>query len=206
MEKSLQKDSLPGADAMDKLLQKAWWMLALRGAAGVLFGVLAILWPGITLLVLVALFAAYAFVTAIVSVSAGIQNRKTDKGWWLLLVLGIVAFAAGVVSVMYPDVTALFLVVLMGANALFTGALDIAIAVRLRKTIKGEWLLVLAGILSIVFGTLVLIFPGAGALALVWMVSFYSTFTGVLLLALAFRMRSSAKPTQGPGDRLVGAS
>jgi uncharacterized membrane protein HdeD (DUF308 family) len=191
---------------MEKLLQKAWWMLALRGTAAVLFGILAILWPGITLLVLVALFAAYAFVTAIVSVSAAIQNRKTDKGWWLVLLLGLVAFAAGVLSVINPEVTALFLVLLMGANALVTGVLDIVIAIRLRKTIQGEWLLVLAGILSIVFGIFVLVFPGAGALALVWMVSFYSTFTGVLLLALAFRLRSSAKTTQGPGDRLVGAS
>jgi uncharacterized membrane protein HdeD (DUF308 family) len=197
---------------MNDFLQKSWWMLALRGVAALLFGILAILWPNITLLVLVALFAAYAFITAGASVYAAIQNRKTDKGWWMVLLLGLFAFAAGVLAVIYPAVTALVLVLLMGANALVTGVLDIAIAVRLRKTISNEWLLILAGIVSVVFGILVMVFPGAGALAMVWIVSFYAVFTGVLLLALALRMRSELPKTPGTGktgadskDRLVGA-
>jgi uncharacterized membrane protein HdeD (DUF308 family) len=195
---------------MNDFLQKSWWMLALRGAAALLFGILAILWPNITLLVLVALFAAYALVTAGAAVYAAIQNRKTDKGWWMVLLLGVFAFAAGVLALVYPAVTALVLVLLMGANALVTGVLDIAVALRLRKTIRNEWLLVLAGVVSVIFGALVLLFPGAGAIALVWLVSFYAVFTGVLLLALAFRMRSERPKTPGKTgtgtkDRLVGA-
>jgi uncharacterized membrane protein HdeD (DUF308 family) len=197
---------------VDDLLKKSWWMLALRGVAAILFGVLAILWPNLTLLVLVAFFAVYAFITAAASIYAAVQNRRTDKGWWLVLLIGVVAFAAGVLSIVYPAVTALVLVLLMGANALVTGVLDIAIALRLRKTIRNEWLLVLAGIVSVVFGVLVMAFPGAGALAMVWIVSFYAVLTGVLLLALALRMRSAGTTTKGTGttgtgskDRLVGA-
>jgi uncharacterized membrane protein HdeD (DUF308 family) len=196
---------------MSDLLKKSWWMLALRGAAAILFGVLAIMWPDITLLVLVAFFAVYAFITAGASIYAGIRNRKTDKGWWLLLLLGLVAFASGVLSLIFPAITALVLVLLMGANALVTGILDIAIALRLRKALRGEWLLVLAGIVSVAFGLLVMAFPGAGALALVWMISFYAVLSGVLLLALAIRMHASASTASGTGttgsgpkDRLVG--
>jgi uncharacterized membrane protein HdeD (DUF308 family) len=181
-------------------------MLALRGVAALLFGILALIWPDITLLVLVALFAAYAFITAVAYIGAAVKNRQTDKGWWLLLLLGLVAVAAGGIAIFHPLLTALVLVLLMGANALITGILDIAIAIRLRKEIRNEWMLVLAGVVSIVFGILVFLVPGAGALALVWLVSFYAVLTGVLLLALAFRMRGSGKsPSPGSKDRLVGA-
>lgn len=199
---------------MDRLLKRSWWALALRGVAAILFGLLAVMWPGITLLVLVGFFAAYAFITAAVSMYAAVKNRQSDKGWWLLLLLGLVAFASGVLSLIYPAVTALVLVLLMGANALVTGVLDIAMAVRLRKAIRNEWLLGLAGLVSIVFGAMVMIFPGAGAIAMVWLVSFYAVLTGVLLLALAVRMRSSATAATGTGstpkgtgskDRLAGA-
>jgi uncharacterized membrane protein HdeD (DUF308 family) len=189
---------------MEELLERSWWMLALRGVAAILFGVLAIAWPGLTLLVLVGLFAAYAFITAAAYIGAALKNR-TDKGWWLLLLLGFVAVAAGGIAIFHPLVTALVLVLLMGANALVTGVLDLVMAFRLRKQIKNEWMLVLAGIVSIVFGVLVLVFPGAGALAMVWMVSFYATLTGVLLLALALRLRGGARPSTGAKDRLVGA-
>jgi uncharacterized membrane protein HdeD (DUF308 family) len=195
---------------MNDFLQKSWWMLALRGVAALLFGILAILWPSITLLVLVALFAAYALITAGASIYAAVRNRKTDSGWWMVLLLGLVAFAAGVLALIYPAITALVLVLLMGANALVTGVLDIAVAVRLRKTISNEWLLILSGAVSVIFGVLVILFPGAGALAMVWLVSFYAVFTGVLLLALALRMRSERPKTPGKTgtgtkDRLVGA-
>jgi uncharacterized membrane protein HdeD (DUF308 family) len=195
---------------MSDLLERSWWMLAIRGAAALLFGILAIAWPGITLIVLVAFFAAYAFITAAAYIGAGLKARGAEKSWWLLVLLGLVAVAAGGIAIFYPLVTALVLVLLMGANALVTGILDIVIAIRLRKEISNEWLLILSGVISIVFGILVFLFPGAGALALVWLVSFYAVLTGVLLLALAFRMRargkdSNKKTTPGSKDRLVGA-
>jgi uncharacterized membrane protein HdeD (DUF308 family) len=178
---------------MQELLLQAWWMLALRGAIALLFGVLAVLWPGLTLLWLVALFAAYALLSGVVSVIGAVRNRQSDEKWWLILLLGLVSIGAGVIAIVYPDLTALLLVLVMGANALVMGVLDIAIAIRLRRAIQGEWLLILSGILSVVFGVLVFLFPGAGALALVWLISTYAIVTGILLLALAFRARSWAR-------------
>lgn len=184
---------------MKDLLSQSWWMLALRGLAALLFGILAMLWPGLTLLWLVAMFAAYALITGAVSMVAAVKNRETDGKWWLVLLLGLVSIAAAAIAIFRPDLTALMLVLVMGANAVVTGVLDIAIAVRLRKVIRGEWLMILSGVLSVLFGILVLVFPGAGALALVWLISFYATVTGVLLLALGFRARgwgSGTKPTK----------
>ena len=195
---------------MNELLQRSWWMLAIRGAAALLFGILALAWPGMTLVVLVAFFTAFAFVTAAACITAAIRNRRADNGWRLPLLLGLAAGAAGAIALLYPLLTALALVLLMGANALVSGVLDMAMAVRLRKQIRNEWLLGLAGLLSVAFGVLVLLFPGAGALAMVWLVSFYATLTGVLLLSLAFRMRRAGKSSGGGArtggdDRLVGA-
>src|SRR5437016_5238945 len=140
---------------MNELLLRSWWMLALRGLVALLFGILALLWPGITLLWLVALFAAYALIGGAVSVIGAVRNRKSDEEWWLILLLGLVSIGAGAITIFHPALTALVLVLVMGANALVTGILDIAVAIRLRKEIRGEWLLGLAGIVSIVFGILV---------------------------------------------------
>jgi uncharacterized membrane protein HdeD (DUF308 family) len=185
---------------MDQLLLRSWWMLALRGAAALLFGILALIWPGITLLVLVALFAAYALISGGAAVVAAIRHRGSDKAWWLILLLGLVSLVAGVIAVFNPGITILVLVLLMGANALVTGILDIVVAIRLRKQIQREWLLAVAGVVSIVFGLLVFLLPAAGALAMVFMVSFYATLTGILLLALAFRARKWAKRSGKAGD------
>jgi uncharacterized membrane protein HdeD (DUF308 family) len=190
---------------MKDLLARSWWMLALQGVAALLFGVLALLWPGLTLLWLVAMFAAYAILTGAFALYGAVKNRTMDKGWWLILVLGLVSVAAGVLAIFYPGVTALALVLLMGVNALVTGAFEIAVAIRLRKTVPNEWLLILAGVISIVFGAFVLIFPGAGALALVWLISFYAMLSGVLLLSLAFRVKGWASKDRPVSDHLQSA-
>jgi uncharacterized membrane protein HdeD (DUF308 family) len=162
-------------------------MLMLRGGIAIAFGVLAVLWPGLTLLVLVGLFAAYALLGGIVSIAAAFRIRRTERKWWLPLLLGVVSVAAGIYAVLAPPVTALVLVLLMAANAIVTGALDIAMAVRLRRVLRGHWLLLLGGVVSILFGVLVVAAPGAGALALVWLISFYAIFTGALLFGLGLR-------------------
>jgi uncharacterized membrane protein HdeD (DUF308 family) len=185
---------------MDELLRDSWWMLALQGVLALTFGILAILWPGATLLVLVAFFAAWMFLGGGSSVYAAIKHRNTDKGWWLVLLLGLVSVAAGVIAVLNPDITILVLVLVMGANALVTGILEIVMAIRLRKSIQREWLLAFAGAVSVIFGILVFLFPAAGALAMVWLVSFYAVFTGVLLVTLAFRARKWARRHGTPRD------
>jgi uncharacterized membrane protein HdeD (DUF308 family) len=193
---------------MNELLSRAWWLLAVRGAVALLFGLLALLWPGMTLLFLVAIFATYALIGGTVSLVGAIKNRQSDDDWWLVLLLGLVSIGAGVIAILHPDLTTLVLVLMMGATALMSGVLDIAVAIRLRRVIRHEWLLGLSGTASIVFGVAVFLFPGPGALALVWLISLHALLTGVLLLAAALRLRSLGRPRGhgGNGKRLAGAS
>ena len=175
---------------MDELLGRAWWMLMLRGAAGILFGLLALLWPGLTLLLLVVMFAAYALIGGIAAVSAAIRHRSIRKDWWIPLLLGLCTIAAGLIAVVAPGVTALVLIAVMGANAIVTGVLDVITGVRLKRRGRTEWLLFVIGILSVLFGIFVLLAPGAGALALVWMISTYAIVTGSLLFVVSLAARN----------------
>jgi uncharacterized membrane protein HdeD (DUF308 family) len=178
---------------MENFFARAWPVLALRGAFGILFGALALMWPGLTLLTLIALFAAYALLNGITAIAGAIRNRTKDDDRWVMLMLGIVSAGAGILALVNPAVTALVLVLVIAANALVTGVLDIVAAVRLRKVIEGEWMLALSGLASIAFGAIVFIAPGAGALATVWLISMYAFVTGALLLVAALRARAVAR-------------
>jgi len=171
----------------DRLPDPPWWVLALRGLAALLFGVLALAWPDATLIVLVALFAAYALLSGAAAVIGAARSPGGRGGWRLTLLLGLASIATGALAMIYPEITMHLLVLLMGIHAVLTGALDVALAIRLRKVVEGEGLLALSGVVSMVFGALVIAQPALGAMALVWLVSLYATVTGVLLLALAWR-------------------
>ena len=171
-------------------LQLNWWLLALRGLVAVLFGVLAFMWPGATLITLVWLFGAFALVNGILSL---VLAAKTPKGYpkvGSLILGGLLGILAGLLAFVMPGITALGLLILIAAWAIATGVMELVAAVRLRKTINNEWLLVLAGIASIVFGVLLLFQPGAGALALIWLIGAWAVVFGILLMILAFRMRN----------------
>jgi uncharacterized membrane protein HdeD (DUF308 family) len=181
---------------MDAATMPSWWVLVVRGVAALAFGVLALLWPGVTLLLLVALFAAYALISGIAAVAGAIRARATERRWWVVLLLGLVSVAAGLLAVFMPAITALALVLLMGANALVSGVLEIVLAVRMRRMLRGEWLLGLAGLLSVVFGVLVLLFPGPGALALVWLIAVWAIAIGILLIAAGFSLRKRTRAAE----------
>jgi uncharacterized membrane protein HdeD (DUF308 family) len=167
-----------------------WWALVLRGLAAVLFGVLTLIAPGISLIALIALFAVYAFADGIFNIVGAIRGAKERERWGLLLVEGLVSVAVGAMALIWPGVTALALLYLIAAWAVVTGVLELAAAIRLRKEIKGEWLLALAGIASLAFGVLLMIYPGAGALAVLAWIAAYAIIFGGLMIGLGFRVRS----------------
>jgi uncharacterized membrane protein HdeD (DUF308 family) len=171
-------------------LARNWWVLAIRGVAAILFGIAAFLWSGVTLAVLVLLFGAYALVDGIFAVVAGITARKEQERWWMMILEGLVGIGIGVVTFVWPGITALVLLYFIAAWSIVTGAFEIAAAIRLRQEIEGEWLLALAGIASLIFGILLVVQPGSGALALIWLIGAYALVFGILMLVLAFRLRS----------------
>jgi uncharacterized membrane protein HdeD (DUF308 family) len=179
---------------MNELLFRSWWVLALRGVMGILFGALALLWPGLTLLALIALFAVYALFSGVASIVGALRSRRNADDWPLVFLLGVVGVATGVVAILRPDITVLALIFFIGAYAMLTGILDIAVAIRLRRQIRGEALIITTGLVSITFGIMAFLFPDAGALALVWLISVYAIATGMLLLLAGLRARSWLKP------------
>jgi uncharacterized membrane protein HdeD (DUF308 family) len=182
---------------MESRLSINWWALALRGVVAIGFGILALLLPGATIGALILLFAAYAIVDGASHVVTGFRGRSGDGPDFLMILGGVVGIVAGIFAVALPGLTALALLTLIGAWAIVTGAAEILMAYRLRKEIRGEWLLAFDGAISVLFGIYVWLFPGAGALALVWLIAVFAIISGITLLALAFRMRSLAQGRPG---------
>lgn len=174
-------------------LARNWWVLLLRGVAGIIFGILTFFRPEISLAALVLLFGAFSFADGVLLLINGIREHRTHDRWWLLILQGLMGIGAGIVTLLWPGITALALLYIVAAWALVTGALEIAAAIRLRKVIEGEWLLALAGIASVILGVLLFLFPGPGALAVVIWIGAYALVSGVLLTILAFRLRSWAR-------------
>lgn len=190
---------------MNDTLLRNWWLLAVRGAIAIVFGVLAIAWPALTLLTLTALFAAFALLGGAVWIFAAIRYRSDDRHWWMLMLLGVVSLAVGVLATFNPAITLLTLILLMGANAVVSGVIDIVVAIRVRKVMRGEWMLLLSGVVSIVFGLIVLLFPlGAGALMLATMIGgvcdLYRSVAGGVVRARA-NLGTHQCRTQQSGDR-----
>ncbi len=173
---------------LTELLRRYWWVLLLRGIVAILFGVLAFAWPGITLASLVLLFGAYALVDGVFALIGAIRGGGREP-WWLLVLEGLVGIGVGVLTIFAPGVTALALLFYIAIWAIATGVLEIAGAVALRKEIEGEWLMVLSGLASVVFGALLVARPGAGALAVLWLIGAYAIAFGVLLVLLSFKAR-----------------
>jgi uncharacterized membrane protein HdeD (DUF308 family) len=177
---------------LSQTVTQNWWALALRGLVAVLFGIAALIWPALTLATLIILFAAYALVDGLFALIGGVQARS-----WFFVIEGIVSIIVGVLAFIWPGITALLLLAFIAAWAIITGIIEIVGAIQLRRIIANEWLLILGGVLSILFGIFLLARPGAGALAVIWAIGAYALVFGITLIALAFRLR-------GHGQRLGG--
>jgi uncharacterized membrane protein HdeD (DUF308 family) len=171
-----------------ELLARHWWVLLVRGLAAIGFGILAFVWPGVTLASLVIVFGAYALEDGVFAIVGAIRGGGRQP-WWLLVLEGLVGIGIGVLTLVAPGVTALALLFYIAIWAIATGVLQIAAAIALREEIEGEWLLGLGGLASVLFGALLVARPGAGALAVLWLIGAWALVFGVLLVILSFRVR-----------------
>jgi uncharacterized membrane protein HdeD (DUF308 family) len=164
--------------------------LIIRGIVGVVFGFLSFLWPGVTIAILVTIFAWYAMIDGITNLVLGLKRSDGNAHQWSTILGGLTGIAVGVLAFVWPGITALALVWFIAAWALVTGVFAIVTAIRLRRELKGEWILMLIGVMSMAFGVLIFAFPAAGAVGIAWVLGAYAAATGILLIALGIRLRS----------------
>jgi uncharacterized membrane protein HdeD (DUF308 family) len=183
---------------MSETLARNWWAVALRGVLAIIFGMIAFLMPAVTMLSLVLVFGVYAVVDGVLAIVSAVRSARRHERWGFLVLEGIVDIAAGVVSFLWPGLTILMFVLIVAAWALVTGGLMTAAAFRLQLD-HGRWWLVFGGLASIVYGVLLIIAPLIGALVLTWWIGAYALVFGVLLLTLAFRLRTRHNETVRAG-------
>ena len=174
---------------MHIVLARNWWSLVLRGIIAIVAGIVTIIWPGITVAGLIILFGAYSLLDGVMSVLGAVRAAESHERWGVLVLEGVVGIAAAVVTVLWPAITLLALVWIIAAWAVVTGVFEIVAAVRLRRYIQREWLLVLSGIVSVLFGVIVAALPLAGALVIALWIGAYMLIFGILLLTLGLRLR-----------------
>ena len=169
-----------------------WWALALRGLAGILLGLLAFAWPGVTIAAVVTLFGLYALMDGVFAIIAALRGVRENDRWGWMLVEGIASVLAGLVALFMPVLGAIALVWIIAFWAIVTGALEIGAAYRLRKIIEGEWMLMLAGALSLALGLIIVLQPGVGVGVIATWIGAYALVAGAVTLVLAFRVRKWA--------------
>ena len=171
-----------------------WWVFLLKGVCAIIFGVLAFVWPGLTLVTLVLLYGAFALVDGVLALAAAVMGGAPAPRWWLALI-GLFGVAAGVLTFLWPGITALVLLLFIAGWAIATGIMQVIGAIKLRKEIDNEWLLIAGGVLSVIFGLVMIVQPGAGALALILVIGAYAILYGILLVSFSLRLR---KHTHAP--------
>jgi len=167
-----------------------WWLMFLRGLAAIAFGILAWTWPGMTLMVLLMFYAAYALVEGVSALFLGFAGKKNHKIWWQMIVIGLLGIASAVITFLWPKLTAVVLLLCIATWAILNGMFEISAAIRLRKEIRGEWLLILSGIFAIIFGFLLLMRPAAGIFAMIWLLGVFAVASGIVQIALSLKLRS----------------
>jgi uncharacterized membrane protein HdeD (DUF308 family) len=178
------------ASALLGTLAENWWLLLLRGLAAIAFGVIAFLWPNITLVALTYLWGAYAIADGVIAIWAAFNLAGGDASprWWLGL-SGVVGILAGIGAFAYTGMTALVLLMFIAVWAIVIGALQLYAAMQLWKVIDNAWWLILSGLISIAFGVVLIGWPNAGALAVIWTIAWYAVFFGCMLIGLSFELK-----------------
>lgn len=171
-------------------LARNWWVVLFRGICAVLFGIVAFAWPGITLASLVIVYGVYAIFDGWSAIAIGIAGDADGAPWWQMILVGVVSIVAGMLTFLWPGITAVALLAVIAAWSIVRGLVEIVAAIRLRAVLHNEWLLILSGACSIAFGAILIARPGAGALAVVWIIGSYAIVIGVLTTALAFKLHS----------------
>jgi uncharacterized membrane protein HdeD (DUF308 family) len=171
-----------------------WWALALRAGAAIIMAIIAFALPAVTLVAIVLLFGFYAVIDGVLALIAAFREIRNHGHWGVMLLEGVIGIAAGVIALLWPGIGALALTLIVAAWALATGVLEVIMAIRLRRVITGEWLLIVSGVLSIALAIVVAIFPGVGALALIWWMGAYALVYGIVMLTLSLRLRRLAVP------------
>jgi len=184
-------------------LTRNWWAVVLRGVIAIIFGILALIFPGATLIALVLLFGFYAILDGVFNIVASIRAAERHARWFTLLIEGIVSILAGIIAFFFTGLALVALLYLIGAWAVVTGVVEIVSAIRLRREIHNEFWLILSGVLSILFGVIMFIFTGSAARALVWVIGVYAIIFGASLIGLGLRLRSTRSlqtaPLHDPG-------
>lgn len=183
---------------MLEVMTRYWWATVLRGVAAVLFGVMAVIWPDVTLLALLVLFGAYVLVDGVFALASAIAGGRVGFSRAWLTVEGIAGVAAGIITFSWPRLTAMALVWVIAIWALVTGVFRVATAIRLRREIRGEWLLALDGALTVLFGIALAVWPNAGALTLVLLIGLYAIVSGAVLIGLGLHLRTLHTPPARP--------
>ena len=174
------------------LVRRNWWIMALRGLFAVIFGLIALVAPGIALLAFIYVFAAYALIDGGIAIITAIQERELLDRWGWVLFEGILSILAWIIAFANPSLTAVVLLYIIAAWAIVTGIMEIVTAFVIREFVSREWVLALAGIASVAFGIILFIYPGAGILSILWLVGIYGIVFGLLFIVRAFQLRSWA--------------
>jgi uncharacterized membrane protein HdeD (DUF308 family) len=183
----------PNGNLFVETLAERWWMLVVRGIAAIVFGILTFAVPQSSLFALVILWGAYAIVDGVFALMLAARSGRAGERWGWMLIEGLVGIGAGVVTFVWPQITAIVLLTVIAFWAVLTGVAEVAMAITLRREIKGEWFLALSGLLSMAFGVLLLANPGRGALALAWTIGAYALAFGVMLIALGVKLKRWAR-------------
>lgn len=180
----------PMINASVPTARRHWWTLFLRGILSILFGLIALAAPGMALLAFIYVFAAYAILDGITAIAVSFQERETLRPWWVLLLEGILGVLFGILAFAWPRETTLILLYLVALWALVTGIMEIGSAFVMSGSAGLRWERGLAGVVSLLFGLVLIVHPGAGLLAVLWLVGIYAVVFGVLVIISAFRVRS----------------